>query len=73
MTGYPTSAHPLLNVQVMLMRFRTGDVILLDGLYGCGSDACKVQSWGVPGRRFTKPNCGHEEWRLLRRRVDTGF
>jgi hypothetical protein len=54
-------------------RFRTGDVILLDGLYACGSEKCETQAWGVPGRRFQRPNCGHEEWRLVRRRVDAGW
>jgi hypothetical protein len=56
----------------MMHKFRAGDVILLDGLYGC--DACDVTAWGVPGRRFPRPGCGHQgEWKLIRRRVDHGF
>jgi hypothetical protein len=57
----------------MQLRFRAGDVILLDGLYGCGAEECSVQAWGVPGRRFGRPDCGHEDWRLIRRRLDAGF
>ncbi len=56
----------------MAHKFRVGEVILLDGLYSC--DSCELATaWGVPGRRFPKPECGHPEWKLIRRRVDVGF
>jgi hypothetical protein len=57
----------------MTQRFRAGDVILLDGLYACGAESCETQAWGVPGRRFGKSECGHTEWRLVRRRIDHDF
>jgi hypothetical protein len=53
-------------------RFRYGDIILFDGLYGC--ESCGFQSWGISGRRFPRLACGHEGvWRLIRRREDTAF
>jgi hypothetical protein len=57
----------------MMAKFRAGDVILLDGLYECAAESCEVKAWGIPGRRFQPPGCGHEEWRLVRRRIDAGF
>ena len=50
--------------------FRPGDIILMDGLYGCSSGECEQQVWGTSGRRFLRMTCGHEEWRLIRRRID---
>lgn len=56
------------------INFKPGDVILLDGLYGCSSDECIHQQWGVSGRRFGRLACGHDaEYRLIRRRVDNWF
>jgi hypothetical protein len=52
-------------------KFRSGEIIMLDGLYGCSSDTCNHQVWGISGRRFPRLACGHEvEYRLIRRRVD---
>jgi hypothetical protein len=53
--------------------FKPGEVILLDGLYGCTHEACPHTHWGVSGRQFpTRIPCGHEaEFRLIRRRLDT--
>lgn len=53
------------------LTFRTGDVILYDGLYRCGDERCDHQVWGVAGRNFPRLGCGHAaEWRLVRRRAD---
>jgi hypothetical protein len=49
--------------------FQAGDIILYDGLYGCGT--CDAQLWGVAGRRLPRLGCGHDgDWRLIRRRLD---
>lgn len=51
--------------------FKPGEVILLDGLYGCSHDACELKHWGTAGRRFPRLTCGHEaDYKLIRRRVD---
>ena len=53
------------------VNFQPGDIIMMDGLYGCSSETCGFQAWGISGRRFARPACGHEtEWKLIRRRVD---
>ena len=55
----------------MEKRFRVGDIILFDGLYGCTEGACTSEQWGTSGRRLAPPACGHHgEWKLIRRRVD---
>ncbi len=55
------------------MIFKPGDVIMLDGLYGCAHEECAHTQWGISGRVF--PNrvpCGHDAtFRLIRRRMDT--
>jgi hypothetical protein len=50
--------------------FRPGEIILLDGLYGCTHQDCAHQEWGTSGRRFTRLRCGHDEYKLIRRRLD---
>lgn len=54
----------------MEKRFRQGDIILFDGLYGCADGTCEEEQWGVAGRRLGELPCGHGEWKLIRRRVD---
>jgi hypothetical protein len=50
--------------------FRPGDLIMLDGLYGCSDESCGLRAWGTSGRRFIRLACGHQEWTLIRRRMD---
>ena len=51
--------------------YRSGEIIFLDGLYGCGAAPCAETTWGTAGRRLPPLPCGHgADWRLLRRRVD---
>jgi hypothetical protein len=54
--------------------FRPGDIILLDGLYGCSAEECEHHVWGVSGRRLPELACGHgAEWRHVRPRPDPRF
>ena len=54
--------------------FKPGDMILLDGLYGCAQGECVHRQWGISGRRFGRLPCGHDsEYRLIRRRVDLAW
>jgi hypothetical protein len=56
------------------INFSHGDIIMLDGLYGCSHEDCGHQQWGISGRRFPKLSCGHQtDWKLLRRRIDVAF
>lgn len=51
--------------------FKPGDVIMLDGVYGCSAGECEHQQWGISGRRFPRLACGHDaEYLLIRRRMD---
>ncbi len=54
--------------------FRSGELILFDGVYRCSQAECEHQVWGVSGRRLPQHSCGHDErWQLIRRRVETWF